>query len=45
MPFGNFISQLPPAVFLVVHLTAFAIGAYMAWRSFESAPAPCIRRT
>ena len=38
MPFGNFVSQLPPAVFLTIHLAAFAIGAYMAWRSFESSP-------
>ena len=38
MPFGNFISSLPPAVFLAIHLTAFAIGAWMAWRSFEVAP-------
>lgn len=37
MPFGNFISQLPPAVFLVIHLTAFAIGAYMARKTFDIA--------
>ena len=38
MPFGNFISQLPPAVFLVIHLTAFAIGVFMARRTFATAP-------
>jgi hypothetical protein len=36
MPFGTFVNLLPPAFFLVVHLAAFSIGAYFAWRSFES---------
>lgn len=36
MPIGDFINVLPPPVFLVIHLTAFAIGAYFAWRSFEA---------
>lgn len=35
MPFGDFVNQVPPALFLLVHLTGFAVGAYLAWRSFE----------
>ncbi len=35
MPFGNFINALPPAFFIAVHLVAFIIGAYMAYRSFD----------
>src|SRR5687767_12104421 len=38
MPAGDFINQLPPALFLAIHLTAFAIGSYMAWRSFDTSP-------
>ena len=38
MPFGNFISALPPAVFLAIHLGAFAIAVWMARRSFDTAP-------
>jgi hypothetical protein len=34
MPFGNFINMLPPVFFLAVHLTAFALGAYFAYRAF-----------
>ena len=34
MPFGTFINSLPPAVFLLVHLVGFAVGAYFAYRSF-----------
>jgi hypothetical protein len=36
MPFGDFINVLPPPVFLVIHLAAFAIGAFFAWRSFDA---------
>lgn len=36
MPIGDFVNLLPPPVFLAIHLAAFAIGAYFAWRSFES---------
>ena len=36
MPFGNFISQLPPAVFLVIHLAAFGIGVFMARKTFDA---------
>ncbi len=35
MPLGSFVNALPPAFFIVVHLVAFAIGAYLAYRSFE----------
>jgi hypothetical protein len=34
MPFGDFVNQLPAPVFLAIHLVAFLIGAYFAWRSF-----------
>jgi hypothetical protein len=36
MPFGDFVNQIPAPVFLAIHLTAFLIGAYFAWRSFGS---------
>jgi hypothetical protein len=35
MPFGDFVNQIPAPVFLLIHLTAFLIGAYFAWRSFH----------
>ena len=34
MPIGSFINLIPNPVFIAIHLTAFAIGAYFAWRSF-----------
>jgi len=34
MPFGDFVNQIPPIGFLVVHIVLFAAGAYFAWRSF-----------
>ena len=34
MPLGDFVNLIPAPVFLLIHLTAFAIGAYFAWRSF-----------
>lgn len=34
MPFGDFVNQIPAPVFLAIHLTAFLIGAFFAWRSF-----------
>lgn len=34
MPIGAFVNVLPPAVFLVVHIALFLVGAYLAWRSF-----------
>ncbi|MEA2577936.1 MAG: small rane protein [Chloroflexota bacterium] len=36
MPFGDFINQIPAVGFLAIHLTAFLIGAYFAWRSFNA---------
>ena len=36
MPIGDFINVIPPPAFLLIHLTAFAIGAYFAWRSFDA---------
>lgn len=36
MPFGAFINSFPPAVFLLVHLVAFLIGAFFAYRSFSA---------
>src|SRR3569832_1015356 len=33
MPFGTFITLFPPAFFLLVHLVAFLIGAYFAYRA------------
>jgi|SRR5688572_26851785 hypothetical protein len=35
MPYGQFINLFPPAAFLLVHLVAFALGAYFAYRSLE----------
>jgi hypothetical protein len=34
MPFGAFLNAFPPAFFLVVHLAAFLIGAFFAYRAF-----------
>jgi len=36
MPIGDFVNLIPAPVFLAIHLTAFAIGAYFAWRSFNA---------
>jgi hypothetical protein len=36
MPIGDFVNLIPAPVFLLIHLTAFAIGAWFAWRSFEA---------
>ncbi|HZP96517.1 MAG TPA: hypothetical protein VFC31_09310 [Candidatus Limnocylindria bacterium] len=35
MPIGSFINAIPNPVFIAIHLTAFVIGAYFAWRSFS----------
>lgn len=37
MPFGDFINAFPPAVFLLVHLIGFLVGAFFAYRAFGSA--------
>jgi len=34
MPIGDFVNNIPAPIFLLIHITAFAIGAYFAWRSF-----------
>lgn len=34
MPIGDFVNLIPAPVFLLIHLTLFAVGAYFAWRSF-----------
>ena len=34
MPIGDFVNAIPPIGFLIIHLSAFAIGAFFAWRSF-----------
>jgi hypothetical protein len=31
MPYGSFVNDIPAGVFLVIHVTAFAIGAGFAW--------------
>ena len=36
MPYGGFINNFPPGVFLLVHLSAFLIGAFLAYRSFDA---------
>jgi hypothetical protein len=36
MPFGDFVNQIPAPVFLIIHLTAFLVGAYCGWRSFAA---------
>lgn len=36
MPLGDFVNLIPAPVFLLIHLTAFALGAYFAWRSFNA---------
>ena len=35
MPYGNWINELPTGFFLVVHITAFALGAGFAWLAFK----------
>jgi hypothetical protein len=36
MPIGSFINSFPPALFLLVHLVAFIIGAFFAYRAFNA---------
>ena len=36
MPLGDFVNQIPAPIFLLIHLTAFLLGAYFAWRSFAA---------
>src|SRR4026209_878473 len=32
MPIGDFVNNIPAPVFLLIHISAFVIGAYFAWR-------------
>lgn len=34
MPYGSFVNDVPPAAFMAVHIAAFLVGAYLAYRSF-----------
>ena len=36
MPFGDFVNQIPPLGFLVIHLVAFLLGTFFAQRSFAT---------
>ncbi len=36
MPIGTFVNAIPAPVFLLIHLVAFLIGAYFAYRAFGS---------
>jgi hypothetical protein len=36
MPIGDFINNIPPAGFLLIHIVLFLIGAYFAQRSFSA---------
>lgn len=33
MPYGTFVNELPTAFFMIVHLSAFLIGAFFAQRA------------
>jgi hypothetical protein len=33
---GDVVNQIPPPVFLVIHVVLFLIGAFLAYRSFSS---------
>ena len=35
MPYGSWINDLPTTFFLVVHITAFALGAGFAWLAYK----------
>ena len=35
MPYGSWINDLPTGFFLVVHVTAFVIGAGFAWLAYK----------
>lgn len=35
MPIGSFINNFPPALFLLVHLVGFIVGAFFAYRAFN----------
>jgi hypothetical protein len=35
MPYGSWINDLPTSFFLVVHITAFVLGAGFAWLAYK----------
>ena len=35
MPWGTWVNELPTEFFLIVHVTAFALGAGFAWLAFK----------
>lgn len=35
MPYGSWINDLPTGFFLVVHITAFTLGAGFAWLAYK----------
>ena len=36
MPFGDFVNQIPPLGFLIIHLVAFLLGTFFAQRAFAA---------
>ena len=36
MPFGDFVNDIPPIGFLIIHIALFGAGAFFAWRAFGS---------
>ena len=36
MPIGDFVNNIPPVGFLLIHVVLFLIGAYFAQRSFSA---------
>lgn len=36
MPIGSFINSVPPVLFLLVHLVGFLVGAFFAYRAFNT---------
>jgi hypothetical protein len=39
VPFGDFVNQIPPIVFLGIHTVAFLLGAFFASRAFAAGAA------
>lgn len=35
MPYGDFVNDIPAAVFLLIHISAFAIGVGFAWAALN----------
>lgn len=36
MPIGAFANQIPAPIFLLIHVVLFIVGAFFAYRSFQS---------